>query len=238
MATTQVFTTTLNQLKALSLTHDAVLVAFSGGKDSLVCLDLCTRIFKRVVPFYFWFIPGLEVAKDRLALADSRWGLSILHYPHPLIFEAMREGLYTWESYKLNDLHSVKISLRESYEWVCKDTGIDLIVAGHKKADGQWRRRELTIATNIYEHVHHPLKEWNKWDVLAYCKAHQIPVPHTYAGTSTSISLSPDSLEWLYTAHPEDFRRLSRIFPFAEAKVLQRRWYPTAKETLKKSIRV
>ncbi len=53
-----IFHSTTQLLAEYAKKHDSVLVSYSGGKDSLVTLDLCTRTFKRVTAFFMYFVPG------------------------------------------------------------------------------------------------------------------------------------------------------------------------------------
>ena len=51
---------TLAELQGRRLQSDACLVAFSGGKDSLVVMDMSLRSFSRVEAFFMYLVPGLE----------------------------------------------------------------------------------------------------------------------------------------------------------------------------------
>ena len=89
-----VFTDTSRLLARYAEQHESILVSFSGGKDSLVCLDLCTRAFKRVVCYFMYFVKDLECCEQQLQYARDRWGVEILQYPHWILFRCLKNGVY------------------------------------------------------------------------------------------------------------------------------------------------
>lgn len=218
----KIFTETLKDLESLSRKTDSILVAFSGGKDSLVCLDLCVRTFKRVVPFFLYFVPGLRCIEEQLDRARQRYGLEILQYPHWLLFRCLkwevfctshwRNEVEMWEP-KINDIHAAII-----YE-----TGIPFVVQGAKQSDSMWRRRYFTI--NKFDRIVYPLKKWHKRDVLAYLKIRGIPTPPSEGKNANGVDLTAPSVLWLYDKYPDDYQKMIEWFPFAAAIVKRRDWY-------------
>ena len=69
-------------IKAQSKVTDAVLVGFSGGKDSIVTLDLCFKYFKKVVPFFLYIVPGLSFQERQLQWYENRYQTEIIRLPH------------------------------------------------------------------------------------------------------------------------------------------------------------
>ena len=216
----------LTRLKGLrDAGQESVLVSYSGGKDSLCVLDMATRIFKKVVCFFMYFIPGLECCETQLEYARKRYGVSIIQYPHWSLAAALREALYSDPSYKLDRLP--KLSLYDIFSWVMQDTGIKKILAGNKNSDSVSRRYILkSWAQGDYADVLvNPIINWNKYDVLSYLRVHDIPVPPASSGNTTGIGLSEVSLLWLHDTFPKDFAKLLRLFPYAEAVVKRREFY-------------
>jgi phosphoadenosine phosphosulfate reductase len=199
----------------------SVLVSYSGGKDSLVVLDLCSRAFKRIECFLMYLVPGLEVTETMVAFAQKRWGVTVHQVPHWLAGTLLKEGYFCFNSYRDDDLPDWK--LRDVYDYVMADTGIGVIATGAKKSDGAGRRRYL--ANTQYTDIIYPIKSWNKFDVLGYLKAQKIPIPASTGQSTSGIDLSPPSLKWLHRTYPNDFRRLCEVFPFAEAVIWRERWY-------------
>lgn len=218
------FIETKKYLEGVARAHESIMVGFSGGKDSWVCLDLCRRNFKNVTAFFLYLVPGLECVEVELEKARSRYGVEILQYPHWLLFRCVKHGTYCdthwkdrdniWEP-KINDIHMAIIA----------DTGIKLICQGAKDADSMWRRRYFAI--NKFDQVIYPLKKWQKIDVLSYLKIHKIEIPDSSGGRATGIDLSTPSLLWLHDKHPVDFRKLLEYFPYAEAAIKRRDYYGT-----------
>lgn len=222
-----IWTDTLTVLRDRARISDSCLVSYSGGKDSLAVLDLCSRAFKRVICFYMYLVPGLKVIDDQMTLARERWGVEVLFYPHRVFFQALQDGLYCKEGFWNDDLPM--LSLREIYDWVILDTGIPQIATGAKASDSMARRRFFKN-TESWDDIFYPLKGWNKHDVLAYCRAQRIPLPDAHAGNTTGVDLSTRSLLWLHDSYPDDFKRLCQWFPFAEAVVYRREWYGIGKD--------
>lgn len=219
--TTSVFEAASRQLAEAALTSRSVLVAFSGGKDSLAVLDLCKRAFERVVCFHMYFVPGLQVVEDRLEMARQRWGVEILYVPHWLLFRCLRGAIYC-PRWPVDRPEPPDWKVGNVYDFVARETGIELIATGAKDSDSRTRR---LITRNQKRRLLAPLKSWTKFDVLAYLRHHDIPLPDQSSGQATGIDLSTPSLLWLADNHPEDFQRLLAVFPFAEAAVRRREWY-------------
>lgn len=213
-----------NQFMAgLAEKHHACLVAFSGGKDSLVCLDLAYRHFKRVVPFFMFLIPGLRCIDDKLTVVKERWGLEVLQYPHFLFFNAFKHSIYCKKSFRMDKTLS-EFGLTDIYKCVIGDTGINLIINGSKETDSLWRRQKY-FQFVAFENAVYPLKTWRKIDILAYMKMNNISIPASSGHQSTGVDLSTPSLLWLHDRYPDDFERLEAYFPFIRAVVKRREWY-------------
>lgn len=211
--------------------HEACLVAFSGGKDSLVVLDLCWRTFRRVEAFCMVLVPGLRCLEEQLEFARERWGVTIHEYPHWLLSKYVAQGTYGWGrgSADAQAAWSAEHELKQKdvYALASKESGIRIVASGQRKADYLFRvsdsnrgRRRASFELLL------PIVGWNKLDVLAYLKTHDIPLPDTTAGKSTTgIDLSTPSLLFLHDRYPDDFERLCEFFPFAKAAVCRREWF-------------
>lgn len=212
---------TLGALERARSAHDAVVVAYSDGKDSRAVLDLCVRTFKRVEAFFMYLVPGLECVDQGLEWARRTYGIQIRQYPHWLLTKLLKQGTYCNATTKTDALPDWK--LRDIYSLAAADAKCRIIATGAKRSDSRWRKWNLAQAR--YEDVLYPIVGWSKLDVLAYLKARKIPVPESSGRSATGIDLSTPSLLWLHDTFPEDFRRLCDVFPFAEAVIWRRHFY-------------
>lgn len=200
---------------------DSILVAYSGGKDSKVVLDLCLRTFKRVSAFFMAFIPGLDCIEAELQETRDKYGINIAVYPHWIARKAIVNGVYTSSFYTYDELPDW--NLADVYALAMCDAGINQIATGAKRADSSWRRRFMSSFHP--ETVVNPIAGWLKYDVIAYLKAHDIPLPPSSGHSATGIDLSIPSLLWLHKTYPDDFKRLCRVFPFAESVIWREKFY-------------
>jgi len=213
---------TLKVIKGAAIKHRSALVAFSVGKDSMTVLDLCSRVFDHIECVYMYFVPGLRFMEDRLMEAASRWHVKIHQYPHFHFYNTLCAGTYSMEWYKTGQL--TRLTADDIYGSAIRDTGIPLIVTGMKKSDFLFRR--LNLGRNQRNvSVIHPIQSWHTYDVLAYLKSHNIPIPKGTSAATNSIDLSPLNLLWLHDNYPDDFKKLLAYFPFAEAIVWRRKYF-------------
>lgn len=208
--------------------HEEACVAFSGGKDSLVVMDMACKVFRRVVPFYMFLCEGLQQAEDALRIAKTRWGVEVLRYPSWVLYHALSQGVYC----DPND-GIAEPSFMDIWDWVIEDTKIELILTGEKVADNLWRQRNLLTRKKYnYETVVVPIiDDWSKFDVMAYCRLHKIPLPHSAlvhngrTRNSSGIDLSIDEVLFMRDEYPDDYKKLRKIFPYVEAIVKRRKWF-------------
>lgn len=62
---------TLAALKKYREQHDSVVVSYSGGKDSLCVMELCTRTFPKVEAFIMELVPGLSQSNKACEFAKA-----------------------------------------------------------------------------------------------------------------------------------------------------------------------
>lgn len=217
----------IRYLETLSKREDSILVAYSGGKDSLVVLDLCCRTFKTVRAFFKFMVPGLEVCEKYMRFAKERYGVEVVQFPSNTSLLSKATGAYCDQ---VDGLEQRDIPLKLSFAHALRITGCRIMATGMKDADGLKRRQFFANCRDgedpFWKAVHHPIREWCKKDVIDYLKVHDIPIPDCESGAVTSgVGLDHGSLCWLHDSHPEDFKRLLRWFPYAEAAIKRRDWF-------------
>jgi phosphoadenosine phosphosulfate reductase len=216
---------TLDELTRLSLEHQRVAVGFSGGKDSLATLDLAVKHFKEVVPYFYYFVPGLKNEESKIDIAVSRYGLQVRRYPSASGLDALHDGVFCDEHAELEELPS--FSRRALYSWIKADTGATLMMTGEKMSDGPFRRRRIGAQERAGNHqdLFHPLRNWLKWEVLSYCASNGIPIPDAGRGDNGRLTLMDSEILHAYENHREDYDELEKFFPYIKAVVLRREWF-------------
>lgn len=210
-------------LAELKAEHEKVLVAYSFGKDSLVVMDFARRVWgrKNVEAFHVELVPGLPSVRAKLEETKRLWpGLVVHTVPHWLLPLYLNGGIYCdapmerVREYKLKDI----------YEGMMLRTGTNVVLTGAKDKDSLWRKRFLSQI----EHwrAAYPIRNWSKFDVLAYLKQRKLPIPENASKkNATGVDLSTPSLLWMHDHAREDFDHLRKFFPYIEAVVRRREWH-------------
>lgn len=196
---------------------DSVIIAYSGGKDSLVLLDMAVRRYKRVVPFFMYFLKGLDYNRAVCRFAEQRYNLSVLQYPAPAASEFMRKGLFC-----ASRPDAPKFSTDDVYARVREDTGIQWIGFGYRAQESLERnamlKRDWPYGLNLTRSYFAPLAWWGPPQLRAYLQSHRLPLPPSCSNRWNDRSgpgLKPDNLAWMRKYWPKDYDRILKVFPYA-----------------------
>lgn len=205
---------------ARSLT-DSVLVGLSGGKDSLVTLDLCAKHFRRVEAYFLYTVPGLRFEETTLRYCERRYSLTVHRLPHWNLSHQLRE--WAFRGPPPGDVPRLKLLDVESE--ARRLAGVAWIATGQRKDDSLERRAMLSHCggVDLRNRRFYPLSEWSARMTYTYLKREAIPLPADYAlfGHSWGGRLYADDLVKIRRAFPDDYQRITRYFPQVEAQVAQ-----------------
>lgn len=210
-------------MNLLKFTHtDSILVAFSGGKDSIVTLDMCVRsgLFKRIECFYMYLVRDLECVETHINYVVKKYGVKLHKIPHYSLASAYNYGLYMPHFNGAEQLNNIKLCDIENT--IRLKTGIDWIAYGMRKSDSLERRGMLSNNGGLDYNVSkvYPLRNWLAEDIRRYMKLIKIPLPDLKMGKKMSgVSLLPENVLALAEHWPKDFEKIKRVFPFIEALV-------------------
>jgi len=199
-----------------------MMLALSGGKDSLACCDLLMRCgaFSRVEAFAMYLVPGLECFEVPVMRAAERFGIPVHFVPHwdnarLLKHAVLRPHIKNAPKIRLQRAKDVQLALtaRTSIRWFCY---------GEKGADSYARlfftRHEDGV--RVSQGRLYAIRDWKDSDVLAYLKARKIPPPRRLSTRKAQgISLEPETLASMKKHYPNDYRKVLEAFPFAEGVV-------------------
>lgn len=219
-------------LELAKMKEPRALVALSGGKDSLVVLDLAIKVYgkKNLQFFNLEFLPGMQANEDLLAYPKKRFGINeIQKYPHEGFLRCYKNGYFTWESNQKDMLPN--IGRNEMYDMIARVNKVNTVITGLKRID------QFTTALQVkwgavYGGVVTPIYQWRTDDVLDYLKGNKIDLPDIYVkGGSRGVGISYETIKWLDEFYPEDMKVMESYFPFCRAVVFRKEKYGTgAKE--------
>lgn len=210
---------------------EGVIVAFSGGKDSLVVLDLAVKHFPRVEAFFMYFLPDLEYSQVVIDYAERRFGLKIRQYPHWQLAGMLNVGTCTAEVPDLRDS-----SMQATIAHARAETGLHWCGLGYREQESllqrRWLGRKGWCGALHDDGRWAPLRAWKKRELVAYLRRHRLVIPGLSADKGlrpSGIDLSPDTMKTFRERWPRDYQRIINLFPWAvdtddKAEQLAARW--------------
>lgn len=218
--------------RAMQLGNGGLLVFLSGGKDSLVILDLAVAAGARVECVFMYMVKGLRCIEDPVDRAIERYpGVPLHKVPHWDLSRALAYGVMcvAKDNVRILRIGDIERMMRQR-------TGIDWVASGERSADSFTRTQYVGKVRGFNDKSRHvyPVWNWKTADVIAYLRARKIPLPPRYGEDSDSLhgtsgfSLAPNSLRWLHRRYPEDFARVEKVFPYVGAVIARDRYQAAA----------
>ena len=204
-----------------------LLVAFSGGKDSIVCLKLALRVFGagHVAAFHMRIVPGLHCVEEPARRICDALGVPLRTYADPDAIRALREGVYCVER---KGIAGALPKYRDVERVALQDAECEWTALGWRKSDNYSRlfvlRAGLVGPPKGPQRVF-PVGDWKDADILGALRAWKIqPVPKlcTREGArSSGVSLNPAVLSQIRRRFPDDYGRIKEVFPHVDAAVFR-----------------
>lgn len=201
-----------------------MIVGLSGGKDSLVTLDLCVREFGagRVKAFHMYIVKGLRCVEQDLRRCERRYGVEVLLVPHWMLGLAYKHATYMPHRSRADGWRDTRLSDIEQH--VRSKLGAMWIAYGHRMNDSIERVGMLSrnggldqVGRRVY-----PLRSWNEAAVMTYLRARRIPPPPRLTvlkRSMTGVSFQEDVLIAIRDRFPDDFELIVEKFPYLPAKL-------------------
>lgn len=204
-------------LETASKITDSVLVGFSGGKDSVVTLDLCMKYFKNVVPYFMYLVKGLEFQEKTIRYYETKYDVEMLRVPHFMLSDFLRYG-----SFRMPDLDVPIIKTVDLYNYMRNETGVYWICAGERISDSIVRRAMIKNSGTIDSKRGriYPVAQWNKSNIMSYLKINKLPLSLENKTLGFSFrSLMGEDMIKIKEYFPDDFEKIKRDFPLIEASI-------------------
>lgn len=206
-------------------TDEIILFHSATGKDSIVCLDMLSKKFRKVVCCFMFIIKDSVFETKYIRWAESKYpNCKFIFYPHFVLSEIIKYGLYgvakktEQRKYRLADI------MKEAQA----QTGIQWICEGIKKYDGLERRimLNMTGSVDVKNKKLYPLADWTNKDCLNYIKKNKLVNPVQTANTRTQgFNLTDgDFLLWLKNNYPQDAKEVFRQFPLTKRYLYEKEY--------------
>lgn len=206
--------------------NNAVLLAFSGGKDCIACW-LEMRGHFNVVPYVMELVPDLEFVNETIRYYEDFFGQEILRVPHPSLNRLLKNLVYaspdTWPI-----MHAA--SLREFDYDTLRDHICELLhldpqttwsANGVRAADSIMRRTAMKKygAINHNRLMFYPVWDMNKAGLIDCLVKSGVKMPVDYQLFGRSF----DGIDFRFIYpirkyFPDDYEKIRALFPMVECE--------------------
>lgn len=207
---------------------DTVLLSFSRGKDAIASLHQARRFFGRVVLYHLDMLPEpLRLETEDLRRWEDHLGCEILRYPQPGVVRQLRSLVYQPPG-RIAPLLGAE--LPASYDYAAieahlrRRVGVPgaFVALGSRATDSMVRRANIKTngALHPTRRTFFPIFDWNIDRVIDAVVAVGMGLPDDYKMFGRTLDgISQDYLVPLRERYPDDYERVLRWFPLADAAI-------------------
>jgi 3'-phosphoadenosine 5'-phosphosulfate sulfotransferase (PAPS reductase)/FAD synthetase len=158
---------------------DTIGVAVSYGKDSLVTLDLCSRVFTKLYGYYLYRVANLEIVEEWKTKTQSRWPIEIIDYPHFDLSRCYMNSVL--QPHWKNTEHVSRVKFSDIEDKFRLDTGVKWIAYGWRGNDSYSRCLIMKKCRGLDEKSLRvfPIRSFRRQDVYRYLDTMGIERPDT-----------------------------------------------------------
>jgi 3'-phosphoadenosine 5'-phosphosulfate sulfotransferase (PAPS reductase)/FAD synthetase len=128
-----------------NIDYSKVLLFFSGGKDSIVMLDLLSKYSKieKIIGVYLYFVPDMSYKNEIIDYYSKKYNIDIIQAPHPFHILYQQKRVYGIEN-NLDRKYTMQELQLGVYQKNLKiKMDIEYGSLGYKKTDSITRARQL-----------------------------------------------------------------------------------------------
>ena len=210
------------------------LLAFSTGKDSIVCWLKLRRYFKNIVPYYLYCVPGgpLSFTETALQYYEDFFGTRIIRLPHPAMYYFWNNAVFQApENLRILENANLYDFTYEDINELVRHTGENLEMAyqatGVRSADSIVRRQAMLRygQVNHNQKRYYPVYDYKKEDMVRELDEANIALPIDYEWFGRSF----DGIDYRFTSiikekSPEDYDRICAAYPMVELDILRQQY--------------
>lgn len=198
------------------LRGEPLILMFSGGKDSIVMLDIAMRLkLLDIKIIHGYFCPNIPSREKFLTYYEGKYGVKI-------------ERRLSWYGASMKAGRTIKQA--EIYNELRKEFNISYIAEGIKPTDSIVRnalikQSDRGIDTKVLKC--YPLYRWYDSAVVAYIKQNKLLLPVEYqAGVKHDLSnMTVESLQWVRHNLPADYEVIIKNYPKLKERMIHKELY-------------